>query len=49
MDLRLSHKQALHPRDQSPKYADLKDFIQCYNPENRRERTESGQFPCLQL
>ena len=26
------------------KYEDLKDFIQCYNPENRRERTETDRF-----
>ncbi len=26
------------------KYEDLKDFIQCYNPENRRDRKESERF-----
>jgi type I restriction enzyme M protein len=26
------------------KYEDLQDFIQCYNPENRRERTETDRF-----
>jgi len=26
------------------KYEDLQDFVRCYNPENRRERTETERF-----
>ena len=26
------------------RYADLEDFIQCYNPENRHEREETERF-----
>ena len=26
------------------RYDDLQDFIKCYNPENRQERTETDRF-----
>jgi len=29
------------------KYEDLEDFIKCYNPENRRQRTETERFKCF--
>ena len=29
------------------KIEDLKDFIQCYNPENPNERTETERFKCF--
>ena len=29
------------------KYEDLADFVQCYNPKNRHERTESDRFKCF--
>ena len=29
------------------KYGDLEDFIKCYNPENRYQRTETERFKCF--
>lgn len=29
------------------KYEDLEDFIKCYNPENRHQRTETERFKCF--
>lgn len=41
-DLRTNKHFTLKTRQLS--YDDLKDFIACYNPENRHERTESERF-----
>lgn len=41
-DLRTNKHFTLKTRPLSP--ADLQDFIDCYNPENRHERTESERF-----
>ena len=44
VDLRLPHQPALHAEDPRPVRADLDDFVACYNPENRHERTETERF-----
>ncbi len=45
VDLRLPHQPALHPEDPLRcKRADLDDFVACYNPANRHERTETERF-----
>ena len=41
LDLRFSHKVHFTLRQHPMTDADLQDFIQCYHPENRHERTET--------
>ncbi len=44
LDLRPAHEQALHPQDQVAGAGRLDDFVACYRPGARRERTESDRF-----
>ena len=48
LDLRSPHQPALHAQDQhaAPR-ADLDDFVRCYNPANRHQRTETERFRCF--